>query len=723
MRSTTRLLTIVLGLLAWQVAVSQPSRIRYNNQDLFLSGANLAWFSFAADIGPGTTSFDQFADVLLQMHDHGGNVLRWWLHTNGTVSPEFNGSGVVVGPGAGTIQDLRKVLDLAWEREVSVKLCLWSFNMLDLSISSVARNRNVLLLTDTTYTRAYINNCLIPMVDSLRGHPAIVAWEIFNEPEGMSNEFGWSETQHIPMANIQRFINLCTAAIHRTDTTALVTNGAWSFLALTDVPTSRIGKIGVEPSQLSPEEKENLELRFASKYGFRMTAEEISRHMKQAAALANVNYYTDSRLIAAGGDSAGTLDFYSVHYYDWAGQALSPFHYPVGKWGLDKPLVVAEFEIKTTFGVADTLLYDTLFKNGYAGALAWSWTDTKFSTQAEMLWSMQWMWDHFRTAVDVNGIGGDWPLVSITSPVNDATFADTAQVVILATASDRDGFVARVDFFASDTAKLGEDLTEPFSMTWKGMPAGNYTLTAVATDNTGHKRISNRVRIKVGTPTMVRLEAEGAALQGTPTVQNNPGASNGKYVTMQQTGTITWQLPNVPAAGHHEIAFGYRLSYATPKTQYINVNGSRAGELVFDGSMNVWREKTMAVDLIQGPNVIQMELSWGWMDLDYLAVPSSVVVTSAGHEPVEPIAFSLEQNYPNPFNPKTVVRGQWPVASQVKLTVYDLLGRQVAVLADDLYPPGKHEFVFDASGLASGVYICRLAAGSYVQSMRMMLIR
>jgi hypothetical protein len=89
--------------------------------------------------------------------------------------------------------------------------------------------------------------------------------------------------------------------------------------------------------------------------------------------------------------------------------------------------------------------------------------------------------------------------------------------------------------------------------------------------------------------------------------------------------------------------------------------------------------------------------------------------------PVVPERFALEQNYPNPFNPTTVVSGQWPVASRVKLVVYDLLGRQVAVLADGQYPAGQFEFKFDGSRLASGVYFCRLTAGSYMSTMKMVL--
>ncbi len=88
-----------------------------------------------------------------------------------------------------------------------------------------------------------------------------------------------------------------------------------------------------------------------------------------------------------------------------------------------------------------------------------------------------------------------------------------------------------------------------------------------------------------------------------------------------------------------------------------------------------------------------------------------------------PLAFSLEQNYPNPFNPETVVSGQWTADSFVRLAVYDVLGREVAVLANGRYPAGRYSFTFDGSRLASGVYFYRLTAGTYSAVRTMLLVR
>jgi len=88
-----------------------------------------------------------------------------------------------------------------------------------------------------------------------------------------------------------------------------------------------------------------------------------------------------------------------------------------------------------------------------------------------------------------------------------------------------------------------------------------------------------------------------------------------------------------------------------------------------------------------------------------------------------PNAFLLRDAYPNPFNPTTVISYQMPVASDVRLSVYDLLGREVAVLVNEKKAPGSYEVKFDGSNLASGVFLYRLTAGEFVQTRRLLLLK
>ena len=84
---------------------------------------------------------------------------------------------------------------------------------------------------------------------------------------------------------------------------------------------------------------------------------------------------------------------------------------------------------------------------------------------------------------------------------------------------------------------------------------------------------------------------------------------------------------------------------------------------------------------------------------------------------------SLQQNYPNPFNPSTIIRFELPKSSVVKLSVCDLLGREVAVLVNERRNTGVHEVKFNGSNLASGVYFYRLQAEEFVATKRLLLLK
>ncbi len=88
-----------------------------------------------------------------------------------------------------------------------------------------------------------------------------------------------------------------------------------------------------------------------------------------------------------------------------------------------------------------------------------------------------------------------------------------------------------------------------------------------------------------------------------------------------------------------------------------------------------------------------------------------------------PHDFDLSQNYPNPFNPSTAIEYKLPEASNVKVTVYDALGRQVEVLVDGYQNAGTYTLKFDGSNLASGIYLCRMEAKGFVKVNKMLLLK
>lgn len=88
-----------------------------------------------------------------------------------------------------------------------------------------------------------------------------------------------------------------------------------------------------------------------------------------------------------------------------------------------------------------------------------------------------------------------------------------------------------------------------------------------------------------------------------------------------------------------------------------------------------------------------------------------------------PNYYSLSQNYPNPFNPSTSIKFTMPEGNNVKLVVFDILGREVATLVNEFRNSGTYNVNFDASALSSGVYFYRLEAGNFTETKRMLLVK
>jgi hypothetical protein len=88
-----------------------------------------------------------------------------------------------------------------------------------------------------------------------------------------------------------------------------------------------------------------------------------------------------------------------------------------------------------------------------------------------------------------------------------------------------------------------------------------------------------------------------------------------------------------------------------------------------------------------------------------------------------PLDFALEQNYPNPFNPSTTIRFSLPLANQVQLKVYNMLGQEVATVLNEFKNAGSYEVTFDAADLPSGVYVYAITAGSFKSVQKMVLMK
>jgi hypothetical protein len=164
------------------------------------------------------------------------------------------------------------------------------------------------------------------------------------------------------------------------------------------------------------------------------------------------------------------------------------------------------------------------------------------------------------------------PSVALTAPADNATFTAPATINLSATASDTDDGVAQVEFFAGQTS-IGTDTTSPYSATWSNVPAGTYTLTAVARDQDGLTTTSASRRVTVTTNTgdttpptaTVTAPANGSTVSGTVTISANASDNVGvASVTFRVDGTVvgspdttapysvSWNTSGA-AAGSHSI--------------------------------------------------------------------------------------------------------------------------------------------------------------------------
>lgn len=185
---------------------------------------------------------------------------------------------------------------------------------------------------------------------------------------------------------------------------------------------------------------------------------------------------------------------------------------------------------------------------------------------------------------------------------------------------------------------------------------------------------------------------------------------------------------------------GYPL--ASIYNGFSNPLGGQAGYSSVIGTH--WQKATFDLTgLATEGNTIQVRFDFGadnntlvyrgWYIDDFVSDGFGTVgPLSAGETQEAPLTFTLEQNYPNPFNPSTTIRFSLPADAgrqnasgqiEVTLRVFDMLGRDVALLVDEKLQPGRYQVQFDASRLASGTYFYRLQAGTNVAVKKLMVLK
>jgi len=276
----------------------------------------------------------------------------------------------------------------------------------------------------------------------------------------------------------------------------------------------------------------------------------------------------------------------------------------------------------------------------------------------------------FETAPPAPGVANQPPVVSISSPSKSASFTSPASITIDASASDPDGAIIKVEFFQGNV-KIGERVTTPYSITWKEVPEGTYSLTAVATDNANSKTVSAAVSITVVKPV-------------TP-INESPIVSISS-----------------PTKG---------ISYTAPANVTIEVNasdpdGSITKVELFNGAVKLY-EKTAA------PYSFTLkDLPAGSYELKAVATDNMKAIATSSYLTfsVTPILEARDyfNLYPNPNDGRFSINFTTLMEADIfTITVVDLIGK--TVYREEL---SKEESTmqFDLSHLYSGIYIVIIAA-------------
>jgi len=203
------------------------------------------------------------------------------------------------------------------------------------------------------------------------------------------------------------------------------------------------------------------------------------------------------------------------------------------------------------------------------------------------------------------------------------------------------------------------------------------------------------------------------------------------FVTLKynSNGALSWSKRNSGGEVANSLAIdGQSNVYVTGHfgqdiaTVKYNQNGTQVGNvMIYDGSSN--ERGATVISNNSGSAVYVTGLSFTPQNQDVVIIKYTQLVGISSTNSEIPERYSLEQNYPNPFNPSTKIKFSVPAESNVKIKVYDIMGKEVAVVADENMKAGNYEINFDASSLSSGTYFYNLETDGFSATKKMILAK
>ena len=308
--------------------------------------------------------------------------------------------------------------------------------------------------------------------------------------------------------------------------------------------------------------------------------------------------------------------------------------------------------------------------------------------------------------------------VRLTSVENGAKVESGLNLVLAANVT---GDAEKV-IFRANGRRIGVDRdgSDGWRIVWTGLPTSNVRLRAVARSAGGERARSEVVKIKV------REDFEGKTGTVAPIFEcvapNADGTLTARFGYENYTQGATVQ---VPLGSHNKLTPSD--VQGEPVTQFTmpNLYDDRPGRTAFgEGAFSITFNPAQTANIVW--TLLGRTSTAGAhsqrCDEGISGRAAAEALTSSGLADV-PEAFAFHPNYPNPFNPTTEIRFDLPEAADVRLVVYDVMGREVARLAEGNYAAGRHRATFNASGLPSGVYFGVLTAADIRAVQRMVLMK
>jgi hypothetical protein len=198
---------------------------------------------------------------------------------------------------------------------------------------------------------------------------------------------------------------------------------------------------------------------------------------------------------------------------------------------------------------------------------------------------------------------------------------------------------------------------------------------------------------------------------------------------VNRAGTYLELTLSLPDAGSWTLRFRYANGTADNRPCELRLDGQVIAESFDFPPTGDWPDWTysgeITMNLSEGTHDLRITglESTSAPNLDHLEFSRQSTKVGRSKEKGSPAGITLSQNYPNPFNPATTICFNLPASRQVKIVVYNLLGKEVDILVNSVRPAGENRIIWNAESLPEGVYYYRLETEGVTESRKMILIK